>query len=138
MHILNRIDEINDAIIPGKGKLFGLDPRHDIFTPLDFVPFLGPLNKINRGRKLLKIKQNLKLLVLGLGTLAGDIYVLHESIHYLRRRREGLGAPLASTKSAPQKPKKANAGSNNSRKSCPKGYRWDGKQGKCVRIRRKR
>lgn len=136
--ILNRIDVINDAIIPGRGKLFGLDPKHDLFTPLDFVPFLGPLNKINKGRKLLKLKK-LKILLLGLGTLAVDIYTLNSGIKYIREQAaKGSGAPLASTKSAPKKAIKANAGSNNSMKSCPKGYRWDGKQGKCVRFRRKR
>ena len=132
---LDALEELNDYVIPGRGKLFGLNPKHDIFTPLDLVPFIGPLNKVNKGIKLLKIPKY-KLLVLGAGGLVLDLFALNTGYEYLTRGK-GSGAPLALPPPAPKKASKASAGNRPGWSSCPKGYRWDGKMKKCVRIRKR-
>ncbi len=128
-----RLGELNDSLVPGRGRAVGLNPKKDFITPLDFVPFIGPANKLNKGRKLLVNSRKLKYFVVGGGGLILDLLGLKEGYEYLTRRK-GSGAPLASS---PTAPKKAISRSANDRRACPRGMRWDGKKGKCVRLRRR-
>ena len=131
--LIDRAEEINDAIIPGPGKLFGLNPKKDIITPLDAVPFLGPANKLNRGRKLLQSSKAWKFLAHGGAQLIGDVIIIGGIVYGLTRGG-GSGAPLTRIPNAPKRPSSAKRVTG---RSCPPGMRWDRKKGKCVRIRKR-
>jgi len=122
---------INEGVNPGRGKLFGLNPKSDWITPLDAVPFIGPANKLNKGRKVLLASKG-KLLWLG-AAIYGDYLLVKQGIRYFDSSK-GSGAPLSASPTAPTK---AISRSSDTRSSCPRGYRWDRKKGKCVRIIRR-
>jgi len=129
--LYQRLEHYNDALVPGRGKVFGLNPKYDIISPVDAIPVVGPLNKLNKLWKLSKVSKG-RWLLLG-SNMLWDYLLVKEGYGYLTRR-QGSGAPLTSTPTAPTK---AISRSSESRSSCPRGMRWDRRKGKCVRINRR-
>ncbi len=130
--LIDRAEELNDAIIPGPGKLFGLNPKHDFFSPVDVIPVVGPLNKLNKGRKL--ATGGLKWLVLGVGTLTLEVLAWREIFDSMRfRKGEVVHPPSAS----PKRTTVSTSGSRSGTSKCPPGMRWDYKKRSCVRIRKR-
>ena len=70
------LEEINDAIIPGRGQLIGFDVKRDFFNPTDLIPVVGPLGKLYKASKLIKHGRKIKYYVwAGIG-LASDVYIV--------------------------------------------------------------
>lgn len=124
--------DLNDRVIPGPGKLFGVNPKKDFITPLDAVPFAGPLNKLNKGRKLLMSSRAGKWIASGLFQLGSDIAVVGGILYgYSQLGSGGSGAPATS----PNTHRSSTHRTGSARKRCPSGFRRDPRTNRCVRIR---
>ena len=111
---------------PG-GPVFGLNPKKSFITPIDFIPFVGPANKIRQGAKVWKSRAAFKRLAQGASQIPGDVLLLVGLGAYLATQKShssGLGAPIGLSQTAP----KASA------RRCPPGFRWSQSKGRCVRI----
>lgn len=127
---LTSLDEAWKFLRPG-GPVWGINPKKSFITPIDFVPFVGPANKLNQGRKLWKKREALKRLGQGLAQIPGDIILLFGVSAALASMKDsssspgGSGAPSGKSQAAPK---------STTRRRCPSGHRWDQSRKRCVRI----
>ena len=128
---LSSLDEAWKFLKPG-GPVWGLNPKKSFITPIDFVPVVGPANKLNQGRKLWSKREAFKRLGQGLAQVPGDIILLLGASAALASLKDsssspgGSGAPSGKSPSAPTAQR---------HRRCPSGHRWDQSQKRCVRIR---
>jgi len=113
---------------PG-GPIWGLNPKTSFITPVDFIPIVGPANKVRQGRKAWKSRESIKRFAHGAFGLAGDIALvlgLGVAANALARRspNQGLGAPLSASPTRTERSSR-----------CPAGHFWDSRKQRCVRRR---
>lgn len=129
---LDDLKKLWKFVRPG-GPLIGLNPKKSFITPIDFVPWVGPVNKLNKGRKLLSSSKAWKHIGQGLAQIPGDILLLLglTALYKELTSSGGSGSPAGAS---PTRTKNAPSASKKSR--CPPGHRWDPRRRTCVKLRR--